>query len=229
MRRLGVLAGLAAERRIIERAAHGQGHAFACAGADGARAEREAAALIAAGAQALLSFGLAAGLDGAVRPGAVLCPAHIVLAGGETLATEPAWREAVIASAGAAGITVIQGGLAATDRVLSTAIEKRTLGARTGALAADMESGATARAAAHAGVPHLAVRAIADPAERALPGWTRSAVRADGRIAALGVTAHFALRPWDLLSLARIARDASAGFAGLRGVAGLGTALFAFP
>ena len=227
MIRLGVLTGLAAERRIIERAAPGQGHAFACAGADSARAAREAAALVAAGAQALLSFGLAAGLDPTARPGAVLCPDRVLFADGESLATDRAWRSAVIAAAAAAGIAVAQGGIAATDRVLATPAEKRALGARTGALAADMESGATARAAAGAGLPHLVLRSVADPAERALPGWMRSTVRADGRIAGLGLAAALVRRPWDVPALARIAGDAGAGLNGLRGVAGLGTALFA--
>ena len=229
MRRLGVLTGLKAERRIIARAARGSPPALACAGADGARAEREAAALVSVGAQALLSFGLAAGLDPAARPGAVFCPTHVVLAGGETVATHAAWREAVIAAAAAAGIAIAPGGIAATDHALSTAAEKRALGARTGALAADMESGAAARAAASAGLPYLVLRAVADPVERALPEWTRSAIRADGGIAAFGVAAHLALRPWDLPALARLARDAGAGFAALRGVAGLGAALFAVP
>lgn len=222
MRHVGVLTGLAAERRIVGSNAL----ALACSGADSGRAEREAADLVATGAHALLSFGLAAGIDAAARPGAIACPAHIVLANGDRLATHRPWREGVIAAAIAAGIAVAGGDIAATDRVLTTAADKSALSARTGALAADMESGATARAAARAGIPHLAVRAIADPAERALPDWTRSAVRADGRIAAFGVAARLALAPWDLLSLARIARDANVGFVALRRVAGLGAMLF---
>ena len=229
MRRLGVLTGLAAERRIIERAARGAVPATACAGADSARAAREAAALIAAGAEALLSFGLAAGLDREVRPGTVVCAAHIVLTGGETTATQVDWREAVIAAATAAGIPVLQGKIAATDRVLRNAAEKRALREQTGALAADMESGPLAATAAAAGVPHLSVRAVADPAERALPAWARSAVRGDGRIAARDIAARLALRPWEMPALALLTRDSLAGFAALRGVAALDAALLEVP
>ena len=227
MNRVGILTGLEAERRIIERAISGTPHILACAAAEASRAEREAAALIAAGAQALLSFGLAAGLDPAVRAGDVLCPDRVIVAEGETRATDPAWREAVVATASSAGIAMTAGGLAAVDRVIATAAEKRTLWESTGVRAADMESGATARAAAKAGLPHIVIRAVADPAERDLLAWTRSVVRADGRIALPVVTMHLARRPWDVAALVGVARDARVAFRSLRRVAGLGAALFA--
>ena len=227
MRRLGVLTGLAAERRIIERVEQGAVHACRCAGADSARAACDVAALIDAGAQALLSFGLAAGIDAAAPPGTVLCPDRVVFADGEALATHPDWGEAVSAAAAAAGLAVRRGAIAATERLLATSADKRALGARTGALAADMESGPLARAAALAGLPHLAIRAVADPVERALPDWLGSIVRADGGVAALTLAKRLSLRPWELPALARLACDAGAGLAGLRGAAGLGSALFA--
>ena len=135
----------------------------------------------------------------------------------------------MIAAATAAGIPVLQGKIAATDRVLRNAAEKRALREQTGALAADMESGPLAATAAAAGVPHLSVRAVADPAERALPAWARSAVRGDGRIAARDIAARLALRPWEMPALALLTRDSLAGFAALRGVAALDAALLEVP
>ena len=44
----------------------------------------------------------------------------------------------------------------------------------------DMESGAVAEAAAHAGMPFLVVRAISDPAEFSPPSILLGAVRRDG-------------------------------------------------
>ena len=225
MRRLGVLTGLAAERRIIERAAFGAGHAFACAAADPARAEREAAALIAGGAQALLSFGIAAGLEPAARPGGVICADHVILGDGQTLATDREWGDALAAAAAAASIAVARGGLAAADRALVSPADKLALATRTGARAADMESGPAARVAAGADIPYLAVRVIADPAERSLPEWSRAAILADGRIAILRVAANLAFQPWRLPALLGLARDTAAGFAGLRRVAGLAALL----
>ena len=47
--------------------------------------------------------------------------------------------------------------------------DKAQLFARVGAAAVDMESGVVARAAARAGVPFLAIRAIADAANTGIP------------------------------------------------------------
>jgi len=66
----------------------------------------------------------------------------------------------------------VRGEIACAERVLATPEEKRALGAG-GALAVDLESAQVARAAAAAGVPWLALRAVVDDARTSLPGFAR--------------------------------------------------------
>src|SRR5205814_444284 len=65
-----------------------------------------------------------------------------------------------------------EGELVCTTAVAATEVEKLAL-ARPGALAVDMESYPVARAAAAAGIPWLAIRAIVDPLRSSLPAFTR--------------------------------------------------------
>ncbi|WP_119300993.1 phosphorylase family protein [Dongia deserti] len=67
------------------------------------------------------------------------------------------------------------------DRLLSSPQEKADAFARTGALAADMESHHVARAAAEHGLPFIAIRAISDDVNEALPAIMASFVDTEGR------------------------------------------------
>jgi adenosylhomocysteine nucleosidase len=102
------------------------------------------------------------------------------------------------------------------DKIHSTATpvvspaQKARLHKETGAVAVDMESEAVAEVAREKGVRFLAVRAIVDPAERALP----RAVKVDG----LDVLALLA-RPQDWFGLVRLAYDWRRAKRALRDVA----------
>ena len=82
-----------------------------------------------------------------------------------------------------------------------------------------MESHAVAAAAARAGVPFIAVRAIADPAERAIPTSALAGLAPDGSTRPIAVVARLALRPWQIAGVIRLAADSAAALAALRGVA----------
>ena len=89
--------------------------------------------------------------------------------------------------------------------VLATAAEKAALRRATGADAVDLESAAAARA----GIPFAALRAICDPAARDLPHAALVALDARGRIGALHVLAAVLARPAELPALLRLAGDAA--------------------
>lgn len=144
----------------------------------GEEAAREAAeGLRAGGATALMSFGLAGALDSSLRPGDLLLPESIHA--DRLLQVDLGWR-ACLQQRLPGHLNVVGGILAASSQVLTSATAKYELAQVTGACAVDMESGAVAEIAAHAGMPFLAVRAISDPVQFSPPSILLGAVRRDG-------------------------------------------------
>lgn len=133
--------------------------------------------LRAGGATALMSFGLAGALDSCLRPGSLVLPEAIYT--DHPLPVDLAWRGR-LRHLLPAHLRIADGMLATSKHVLTSANAKRELFHATGACAVDMESGAVAEVAAHAGLPFLAVRVISDPAEFSPPSLLLNAVRPDG-------------------------------------------------
>lgn len=232
--RPGFVTGLAIEASVLRRgtAGHDPGIAgrVACAGADAARARRLAEDLVAAGARALVSFGVAGGLDPALGPGDVVLPETVVAPGGAALATDAAWRSRLLEAAEVEGLELRGGGLAGSDRAVATVSGKRALFAASGALAVDMESHAVALAAQAAGVPLVVIRAVIDPADRALPKAVLGSIAPNGRARTGLVTVRLMLRPWETPRVHRLRRDMAVALGALRTLtAALGPALTAYP
>ena len=211
---VGVVTGLAREQKIAEKLAReGPRAEVVCAGASSARAGQLAAELRDQGAAALLSFGIAGGLDAGLRPGDLLLASAVVAPHEQTLGCDAAWRRAVLGAAIAAGgpsLTVAK--LAASRTPVTSLAAKRDLRLRSEAAAVDMESLAVARVAAEAGLPFLILRAIADGADTALPGAVADAVDAQGRSRPWPVLLGLLRRPSETLPLLRLARQSEAAF-----------------
>ncbi len=191
----GLVTGLAAEARLARRLG-----LVMAGGGTSAGAAAAAGALLEQGAVCLISFGLAGGLDPALRAGDIVVPA-IVLDGGERL---PADR----------GLLCRLGGptcdvLVAASLIIATVAEKSALRAATGAAAVDMESGAVARVARDAAIPFAVVRAVCDPARRGLPPAALLALDQAGSIGLRRVLGSLAARPGQLSALLALARDAA--------------------
>jgi len=219
---LGAVVGLAIERTILR----ARLPAFRrpadlwilSAGASPERAETLADTLISRGATALLSFGIAGGLDPAVRPGAVVLADEIILPDGTRLGADIAWADRVAAAA--RDMTPHRAPIAGTARMLTSADQKSELRRRTGAVAADMESHGVARAAARRSVPFLVVRAVADPAERALPQSAVAGLDAAGTVRPLATLAAIAADPRQIAALFEVATDTLTALAALWRFAG---------
>ena len=214
MSRLGVVTGMAAEAQCLPRPGADDALDVVCSGGDSGRAAGAAARLIEQGAGALLSFGLAGGLDPALRPGALVVVETVIAPDGGRWETDRRWREALRAAL--AAMQPVGGALAGSDRVVATVAEKRRLFEATGACAVDMESHAVARVAADRGVPFAALRAVVDPAGRALPGVARTALDSDGRLRTLSVLLRVVKRPREAPGLVPAAWDFSRALAALR-------------
>ena len=193
---VAIVVGLVAEARL----ARPLGLRVAIGGGTAAGADSAAARLVRDGATALVSFGLAGGLDPALRPGAILVPRAIIV-DGRMIATDPALSAAL---GGPTPHTILGG-----DAIAADADTKRVLREATGADAIDLESGAVARLADAHGLPCAAIRVICDPAERSLPPAALVALNSGGVIGLGRVLAALAARPGQLPALLALAADAA--------------------
>ncbi len=206
---LGVVVGLAAEGKIASSLGR-----VAAGGGDSAGAEQVARALVTDGARALLSFGLAGGLDPDLRPGRLIVPRAVLLGLDESGRPDDAAGDvgrcaanpAMVESLGGATCELILG----ASEVVSDAATKRRLREQTGASAIDLESGAVARIARERGLPFAVLRAICDPAERSLPPAALIALGGSGEIQILKLLASVAANPSQIPGLIALARDAAA-------------------
>ena len=185
MREVGIITAMRVEARCItslrlpfnQRISLGESAAIWLCGI-GEEAAREAAGgLIRGGARALMSFGFAGALDPGLRPGHLILPESVHA--GQSLQVDLSWRDS-LRQCLPAHLNVTGGILAASREMLTSAIAKHELAQTTGACAVDMESAAVAEAAAHAGLPFLAIRAISDPVDFSPPPVLLDAVRPDG-------------------------------------------------
>jgi adenosylhomocysteine nucleosidase len=155
---------------------------------------------IAAGATAIVSFGVAGGLDPRLRAGAIIRPGA-VLWQGRLFPADPALTRALGGQTGA---------LIATETTpAATARQKKALREATGAAAIDLESGPAAELAARHHLPFAALRAICDTAVQDLPQAALIALDPGGRILLGRVIASLLQRPGQLPGLVALGRDAA--------------------
>ncbi len=208
---LGILAGLQSEARRLS----GSGYTIALSGArlDGARLAAES--LVSAGATHLLSFGLAGGLDPALRPGTLLLPRRLMTQAG-SIAMDAAWHARALAAL--ASLAPVTTPMIGTDIAIASPARKARLFGDTGASAVDMESHVLASAAPQ--LPLLILRAVADSAEDALPPAALVGIKPDGATDLLAVLASVLRRPGQIPALMRLGRAAAKAEATLRAAAG---------
>lgn len=211
--RIGVIVGLQAEaaclprdrERLLVRVAGGRPDVAAAMAAD----------LVDAGCAGLVSFGTAGGLDPAVAPGTLVVAEAVRLPGGGSITTDAPWRQRLLEGIGDQ-VPVAAGAVAAAHEPLLSPRLKHYCFLSTGALSVDLESGAVAETAAAKGVPFLVVRAVTDPADRAIPMWIADLVTPDGRTPISAVLRGLLKNLGDLKTLLHLRRDANAAFQVLR-------------
>ncbi len=171
----------------------------------GAQCARMAGArLLDNGATALLSWGLAAGLDRALPSGSLLLPRAIIDAQLREHAVHQRWHREFCTRLNDRFV-VHTAPLAESMLLLSTPAQKRALKQCSTAIAADMESAALASLARAAGVPFMAVRAVSDTALTRVPPWVSDAIDDAGHLAVAQVIRQMIVRPVDWLALIRLA------------------------
>src|SRR5882757_613230 len=141
-----------------------------------AAADTAARALVDAGATALVSWGMAGGLDPALHPGTICLPSTVVSRDGQAMDIDQHWRE-ILGAAISARRTVVGGKLLTSDRAIDDVAGKAAAFRDTGAVAVDMESLGVAKVASSHDLPFIAVRVIVDTAADALPAVVLAAGR----------------------------------------------------
>jgi adenosylhomocysteine nucleosidase len=207
----GVVAALGAEARTLGRPvrrsdglfAVGDGILMAVSGMGCPAAAAAARRLLDAGATALVSWGMAGGLDPRLTAGTICLPRRVVTEDSGTFSTDHHWRE--ILTAAVAARSGIEGGDLLTS---ATAIDdiagKAAAFMRTGAVAVDMESSGVAAIAANHGVPFIAIRVIVDTAADELPQAAVEAIQF-GRVRIPRLILGIVRRPRDIAPLMRLA------------------------
>jgi adenosylhomocysteine nucleosidase len=194
-----VATGLRAEARVAD----GPQVRAIASGGDPVRLQGEILAAFADGARAVLSFGLASGLDPGLAPGSIVI-ADQVLSGQHRYICDRPWSERMRQAIG----TAVACPVAGVDGPLVRTRDKLALHDATLAVAADMESHVAGKAAARAGLPFAVLRVVCDPAQRTLPQAALAGMRADGRVHPVAVLASLLRNPAQLPALLGVAGDA---------------------
>jgi adenosylhomocysteine nucleosidase len=233
---LGIVAALAAESRPLGAARRhgaapatlGDGTLLVVSGIGPVSAAEGARRLVLSGARALISWGVAGGLDPQLAPGTLVLPEAVISPEGRVFPTTDEWRERVRAAV-AVSHPVCGGRLLTCREPLGSTDAKARAFRETAAVAVDMESSAVAEVAASQRLRFLAVRAIVDTAADVVP---RAALMAasPGRLSVrLGrLLTALAGAPAELPALVRLASRYRAARGALAAVARSG-ALSATP
>jgi hopanoid-associated phosphorylase len=205
---LGVIVGFGAEAALVPKHCR-----VAMAGGRPERAFALASAMAAEGVSALISFGIAGGLAPDLSPGSLVVGESVVCGGRAYPCSHPIQ------------VPARRGVVAAAEAVVTDAAAKAALFASTGALCVDLESGGVARAAEAAGLPFAVLRAVADPASRALPPAACIGLDEQGRVRLGAVLASLARSPGQLAGLVRVGLDTRAALAALAALKGVAAGL----
>ena len=194
------------------------GTLVATTGMGSSAAATGARALIAAGAKALASFGLAGGLDPSLHAGAILLPKEILGVDGRIHPCEAGWCQRLSAT-----ITASTGRLLTSAKAVGSVEDKAALFRNTGAVAVDMESAAIAEVAEEHGLPFIAVRVVVDSAADVLPRAVTAAADNEGHLHIWRLIGALALAPNELAPLLQLARRYRAANRSLAAIARKGS------
>lgn len=214
--RLGIVTGMVLEARLLTDAFKdipaAERPLIAASGPSRQRAYDTARELAGQGATALMSCGLAGALAPELKTGDVIVADRLLTEGKPALSCTSAWVTA-LAKAGPP-TPLYSAGVAA-----ATPVEKRAVAAAHGAAAVDMESYGVGQAARELGLPCVALRAIADDANRAIPPAALKGLKADGATDPWAVLKAMAASPGQIRGVLAVAGDSRRASKALRRVA----------
>jgi hopanoid-associated phosphorylase len=207
-----VVTGVAREAKI----AAGPGVVTVCSGGSPHRLRTLLAQQPPQGLTAVISFGIAGGLNPALETGHVVV-ADAIISSDRRRTTEATLADALIRALSEVGrLKLLRATVAGAEIALVDPRAKSAARAQTGAAVVDMESHIAADYAALHGLPFGAVRVVCDPASDSLPPLVNEALNEDGSISVKGVLRSLGREPEQILDLLRLARTSHTAFGVLK-------------
>jgi adenosylhomocysteine nucleosidase len=192
----------------------GDGVVVICSGASVARLRGELGRLHETNFSALVSFGLAGGLDYTLRPGDIVV-ADTIVSGEMRHETHRRLSGALAEAAAAKGCRAAPGAIVGVDAPAMDTKTKSLLRESAKAHAVDMESHLAAEFAQARRLPFVALRAISDPASRALPPLAAKALTPEGDVDGKIVARELLRAPGQIGELILAGLDSRAAFQSL--------------
>ena len=214
---LGIVAALETERRWIS----AREILTEVSGVGNIRAETAARRLLERGATALVSWGVAGGLDPDLTPGTVVLPDSVIGPDGSRSGVDLEWRSRLLVRVGDRVLTSTLP-LLETLQPITSPDEKRAAHRRTGAGAVDMESAAVAAVANAAGMSFIAVRVVVDGADVRFPAAALTMCDEEGRLKRSSLF-RMVVRPGNWGPLIGLARANAAAGRAMRSLWSAGT------
>lgn len=152
----------------------------------------------------IVSFGIAGGLDPALRSGDIIVASAVHHRTGQWTA-DSAWSKSLLRKLPDAKPGTVFG----ADAPIITAEEKQRLHRAHGYSAVDTESHIAAEIAARHGMRFAVLRVVADDAANTLPGAALAGFGTGGRVNVAAVLSQLARSPHELMPLIRLARHTS--------------------
>lgn len=176
-----------------------------CSGTGPENARTAAEELITQGANRLLSWGCAAGLNPTLKPGDLTLTNTLIDTGLARIELNSSWHTKTLDLL-SAHLNVHTGTLAESKNVIATSELKKQLRAKTAADVLDMESVAIAKVAKQHNLPFLAIRVVADPVNMDLPKAVTHALNSKGDVILSGLLSYLMLHPSELPGLIKLGR-----------------------
>lgn len=186
------------------------------AGPDNARIAAQA--LIAQGAQQLISWGCAGALAPHLKAGDLVIPALILTQDNKLITTHTQWSKQITEIL-ENSIKYYTDTLLESDSVVALVHTKNKLHQATHALAVDMESGAIARIAEQAQIPFIALRSIVDPANLDLPQAINYAMTESGVVCIPKLLLYLCAHPNEIPRLIKLGLNFNAASKTLKTIA----------
>jgi adenosylhomocysteine nucleosidase len=183
-------------------------------------ARSASARLVREGVGALLSVGVAGGLQAGSRVGDLIVADRIIGQGGD--GAQGMWSSSArivsfaVSALSADRIRARSGPILSVEEPVLRAGQKAALYKSTGAMAVDMESSAIAAVAADARLPFFALRAISDPPQRTIAPELAACLSPTGDVGPRVLLRHLLRRPTLTLELVRTGRDYALALSALK-------------